>query len=397
MKSQSLKNKRILLCITGGIAAYRSLDILRALETEGASVDVAMTEAATRFIPPLTVKALSTGMVYTDIYSPEVDHITLTREADLMLVAPATANTIGKFVAGIGDNPVTLCFLAFNGPVVFAPAMNWRMYEHPVVRKNIQTLRDMGCYEVEPDTGRLACGEEGKGRMASVERIMETVRTVLSKKDLSGRKVVVTAGPTLEPIDPVRYISNRSSGKMGYAIARDARRRGAEVVLISGPTQLLPPEGVHTILVETTEQMLNAVLETVHDADIFIMAAAVADFRLETPFQEKLEKEAIQSLKLTETPDIVETVTSLPSRPFVVGFSAETGPNIAKAKEKMIKKGMDMIVFNDVTEPGAGFGVDTNHIVIIDRISEKEIPLMSKEACAGYILDAVVERLSGKT
>jgi phosphopantothenoylcysteine decarboxylase/phosphopantothenate--cysteine ligase len=391
MKSSILKNKKILLAVTGSIAAYKSAELIQRIKEEGASVTVLMTEAAQRFITPLTLQTLSSNPVYSDMFSTPLSHIELTTNSDAMLIAPASANTIAKMASGIADNIVTLCYLAFRGPVILVPAMNWRMYEHPIIMKNIQTLKDGGCIEVTPEEGALACGERGKGRMASTEKIIEALKYAFSPKDLYGRKVVVTAGPTVEAIDPVRYISNRSSGKMGYAIARVARRRGAEVVLISGPTQIDSPEGVETIRVETTEQMLDAVVSSIKDAHMLVMAAAVSDFTVEDYSDKKFERNRLRSLKLKPTVDIIKTVSSLPERPFIIGFSAETGPNIAKAKKKLIKKGMDIIVFNNVLEEGAGFGTDTNRIVIIDRNTTKELPLISKEECAEEIFNYALQ------
>ncbi len=387
MRSSILKNKKILLAVTGGIAAYKSAELIQRIKEEDASVTVLMTEAAQRFIAPLTLQTLSSNPVYTDIFSAPLSHIELAVASDALLIAPASANTIAKMASGMADNIVTLCYLAFKGPVILAPAMNWRMYEHPSLKRNIQILKEAGCIEVAPEEGMLACGEKGRGRMASVERIVETLKYTLSPKDLKGKKIVVTAGPTVEPIDPVRYISNRSSGKMGYAIARVARRRGAEVVLITGPTEMNPPDGVETIHVETAEQMLNAVVSSIKNAHILVMAAAVADFTVERYSEKKYERGRLKSLKLKPTVDIIKTVSSLPKRPFIIGFSAETGPNIARAKRKMAKKGMDMIVFNNVLEEGSGFGTDTNRIVIIDRNTVKELPLISKEECAEEIFN----------
>ncbi len=394
MNSSTLKNKTILLGVTGGIAAYKSAELIRRLQKEGASVRVVMTEAATRFIPPLTLKSLSGEEVYTDIFSSPMAHIELPREADLYLIAPVTANTLSRLASGAADDMVSACFLAFKGPVLLAPAMNWRMYEHPATQKNLKALKEMGCTEIPPDKGELACGEHGSGRMADLEIILEEVRIALSKKDLSGKRVVVTAGPTRERIDPVRFISNRSSGKMGYALARVARRRGAEVVLISGPTSLKPPHSVEFVQVESAEQMHKAVLDNLKGADLLVMAAAVADYRVKNPSTVKKEKASIKGLQLVPTTDILKSVAGLKKRPFVIGFSAETGPNIANAKRKLKDKKMDMIVFNDVARKDAGFESDTNRIVIIAKGLEKEYPVMSKEECAGAIYDHYLELVS---
>lgn len=393
MSSSILKNKTILLGITGGIAAYKSAEIVRRLKKEGASVRVVMTEAATRFITPLTLETLSENPVSVDLFSSPLDHINLPIEADLYLIAPATANTIAGLASGRADNMVTACFLSFSGPVLLAPSMNWRMYEHPATRENLERLKKMGCFEIEPVHGELACGESGKGRMAEVEQIVEEVKVQLSPKDLLGRRIVVTAGPTREPIDPVRFISNRSSGRMGYALARVARRRGAEVVLITGPTSLNLPSGVKTVRVETASEMFEAVKEETKGADLLVMAAAVADYTVEAR-EKKIAKGRLKNLSLKPAVDILKEVSRWKERPFVIGFSAETGPNIAKAKAKLKEKKMDMVVFNDVTMVGAGFDTETNRIVIISDRDERAFPLMDKEDCAGVIFDAYLEMVS---
>ena len=387
MNSSSLKNKHILLAVTGGIAAYKATEIVRRLKAENASVTVLMTEASRQFITPLTFESLTGNKVYTDIFSAPLSHINLPESADAFVIAPATANIIGKIASGIADDMVALSLLAFRGPVIFAPAMNWRMYEHPVVRRNLKILREMGLYEVIPDEGELACGGYGVGRMASIERIIEAVKGCLCRKDLAGLRVVVTAGPTREYIDPVRFISNRSSGKMGYALAEVAMRRGADVTLISGPTSIEPPSGVDIIRVETSKEMSEAVKGNIKGAQILVMAAAVADFVPEDPSSVKKEKETALTLKLRPAADIIKTVTKKKGL-FVIGFSAETGPNIAKAKKKLREKGMDFIVFNDVTLDNAGFDSDMNKISIIDRKGVRDYPLTGKEECAERIFDS---------
>ncbi|NOZ25297.1 MAG: bifunctional phosphopantothenoylcysteine decarboxylase/phosphopantothenate--cysteine ligase CoaBC [Nitrospirae bacterium] len=394
MSPSSLKSRRVILAVTGGVAVYKAADLVRRLKSEEADVTVVMTEASRRFVSPLTFESLSGNKVYTDVFSDPLAHVSLPAGADLLVIAPATANMIGKLASGIADDMVSLTFLAFRGPVIFAPAMNWRMYGHPVVQRNIRTLRGLGLLEVEPEEGELACGERGVGRMADVGRIVEAAKGCLSKKDLAGRRLLVVAGPTREYIDPVRFISNRSSGKMGYALAAVAARRGADVTLISGPVALDPPPGADVVRVETSEEMLEAVKRHVREADILVMAAAVADFVPEDYSPVKREKGEGFVLRLRPAPDIVKAVSGTGERPFIVGFSAETGPDTAKARRKLEDKGMDFIVFNDVTVDGAGFDSDTNKISIIDREGIADYPLMSKEACAEVILDRCVE-LSG--
>ncbi|RME64485.1 MAG: bifunctional phosphopantothenoylcysteine decarboxylase/phosphopantothenate--cysteine ligase CoaBC, partial [Nitrospirae bacterium] len=333
MKTSSVPkktNKRVIIGLSGGIAAYKTVELVRALQKEGASIKVIMTEASKRFISPLVFETLTNEPVFDDIFQYPLDHIKIASEADLFVIAPATANTIAKLASGVADNPLCLTLLAFRGPVLVVPAMNNRMYEHPLVQKNIRTLKEIGYLVMEPETGELACGYEGKGRMPSIEKIMSEIRLLLSDKDLKGLKILVTAGPTRELIDPVRYISNRSSGKMGYAIAEVAMQKGAEVVLVSGPTWLSPPSGAKTIKVETTEQMYRAVMENLSWADVVIMAAAVSDFTVENRTDSKLPKSKFKTLKLKPTTDILKSITERKKRPFVVGFAAETGPNLAK-------------------------------------------------------------------
>ncbi len=387
MNRSSLKNRRILLGVTGGIAVYKAADLVRRLKSEGADVTVMMTEASRRFVSPLTFESLSGNRVLTDIFTEPLAHIEVPGRADLLVMAPATANIIGKLAAGLADDIVSLSFTAYKGPVLFAPAMNWRMYEHPLVRRNIETLKELGLREVPPDVGELACGERGVGRMAPVSRIIEEVKASLSDKDLAGLKVLVTAGPTREPIDPVRFVSNRSSGKMGYALARVALRRGAEVTLVSGPVSVEPPGGARFIEVETAEEMLRAVMNDAPGMDLLVMAAAVSDFAPEGYSTRKREKGGMFTIGLRPTPDIVKAVAGIEGRPFIIGFSAETGPDVAKARKKLEEKGMDFIVFNDVTLEGAGFDTDTNKVTIIDREGGRDFPLMSKEDCAEVIFD----------
>ncbi len=389
---RSLSSRKVLLGITGSVAAYKALDLIGRLKEEGASVTAVMTDASLRFLAPLSVETATGGKVYSGLFDDPMAHIGLARDADLMLVAPATANTVAKFAAGLAYDLLGTCFLAFRGAVVLAPAMNWRMYENPVFRENLDRLRAFGAVEAPPETGALACGEEGVGRMASTDAIVEAVKSALSEKDLAGEKIVVTAGPTREPLDAVRFISNRSSGKMGYALAGEARRRGAEVVLISGPSALGPPPGVDLIRVETAEEMRSAVLEEIKGARALVMAAAVADFAPASPSAAKLEKSSVRSIQLKPAPDILAEVGRMDERPLVVGFAAEAGDNVRRAEDKLGKKGVDVIVFNDISEPGAGFDCDTNRIAIIEGGRRDDYPLMSKEGVAGLVLDRVAAR-----
>jgi phosphopantothenoylcysteine decarboxylase/phosphopantothenate--cysteine ligase len=347
-----------------------------------------MTEASQRFITPLSLEVASQNRVSCSLFAEPMAHISLPASSDLMIIAPATANILSKYASGIADDLLSTCLLSFTGPVIVAPAMNWRMYENPVVRENLEKLASLGVIQVGPERGSLACGEEGIGRMAAIADIVEAAGEALSKKDLLGEKIVVTAGPTREYLDPVRFISNRSSGKMGYALARASRDRGAEVTLISGPSALRTPRGVKCTFVETSSEMLTAVkAEVARQATVLIMAAAVADFAPAATGKKKIRKKDAFSLRLRATEDIISVVSAGRKKPFIIGFAAETGPGISGAEEKMKKKRMDMIVFNDVSEAGAGFDVDTNRVMVIDRKGKSQFGMMSKEAVADAILD----------
>jgi phosphopantothenoylcysteine decarboxylase/phosphopantothenate--cysteine ligase len=387
-----LKNKRILLGITGGVAAYKSIDLVRRLKDEGASVVVVMTEAAARFVTPLSLEVASQNKVYTSLFDEPMAHISLPASTDIMVIAPATADIIAKFAHGIADDLLSTCFLSYPGKLIIAPSMNWRMYENRIFRENLQKLLSLGVIQVGPEKGDLACGEEGIGRMAEPAEILEVVKTALSEKDLSGEKIVITAGPTREYLDPVRFISNRSSGKMGYALARAARNRGAHVTLISGPSSLKRPTAVTFVDVETSAQMMEAVKSAVQaDATVLIMAAAVADFSPTLALKTKTEKTGEMHIPVRPTEDIISSVAAYDKRPFIIGFAAETGNDISRAEKKMKAKKMDMIVFNDVTEPGAGFDVDTNKVVIIDRKGKTRLEVMGKDSVADAILDSLLK------
>ncbi|TAN44038.1 MAG: bifunctional phosphopantothenoylcysteine decarboxylase/phosphopantothenate--cysteine ligase CoaBC [Nitrospirae bacterium] len=389
-----LKGKSILLGVTGSVAAYKTIELIRLIKKEEASVRVIMTEASQRFMTPLSAEIASGDHVYRDMFDPPLSHISLPATADLLVVAPATANIIGKYANGIADDMLSTAMMAFQGKVIIAPAMNRRMYESPQVQKNLRYLESLGVTFAGPDKGVLACGEEGIGRMAGIDSIMDKIRSALTEQDLEGEQILVTAGPTREYIDPIRYVSNRSSGKMGYAIAAVAKRRGAEVTLITGPSALTPPEGVEVIKVETAAEMHQAVMDNFPMSTIFVMSAAVSDFSPVKTECAKIEKPDNFTLHLRKTSDILEEAGRLKKRPYTVGFSAETGFRLDRAKKKLTAKNMDMMVFNDVTKEGSGFDKDTNEVVILNRdksgnIVEMPLPLMSKENVAAMIFDRI--------
>jgi phosphopantothenoylcysteine decarboxylase / phosphopantothenate---cysteine ligase len=386
-----LKGKSILLGITGSVAAYKAIDLIKGLKNEEASVSVIMTEASKHFVTPMSIEiAASPGPVVFDMFESRLAHIDRPRNADLFIVAPATANTLSKYASGIADNLLNAALLAFEGKVIVAPAMNWRMWQNPMFQKNMRLLDSAGVITVGPDTGALACGEEGPGRMAGIEKIVEAAQKVFTPQDLAGQHVLITAGPTRERIDPVRFISNRSSGKMGYALAKIARRKGAAVTLISGPTALCAPDGVETISVESAIEMRRQVMDRIGGSSVFIMCAAVADFAPAAAATEKISKSDLQRLNLKLNPDILSEVSTLPDRPFTVGFSAETGPDIDRARRKMADKKAHMFIFNNVTSEGAGFDVDTNEVTIIDSRGQTALPVMKKEDVAAAILDRII-------
>jgi len=387
-----LNGKNILLGVTGSIAAYKSIDIARRLTEEGADVTVVMTESACRFIPPLTFEAISRRPVYTNIFDGHFRHLSLVKESHLLIIAPATANTINKLACGIADNLLSTIWLAYSGPTLIAPAMNSRMYRKPIVKKNIKELAKTGVTFIGPESGNLACGEEGEGKMAEVTDIIDAVKFTLSPKDLSGYNILVTAGPTREPIDAIRFLSNRSSGKMGFAIATAASRRGAEVTLISGPTALKPPAGVSLITVERAIDMETAVLKNFHKSTCVIMAAAVSDFAPSVTSKSKIPKKKEMTIRLKETPDILQKIGRKKGDRFLIGFAAEAGKDIKKAKDKLKDKNLDLIVLNDITQEGAGFDLDTNIVTIIDRKGQiTDYPLMKKKDIADIILDAMLK------
>jgi len=393
---------KVALGVSGGIACYKSAEILRRLQDRGVDVTVLMTRGATQFVAPLTFRALSGNKVYVDIFEASnsggdfegaFDHILVAQSTDLFLVAPATADCIARLAAGLADDFLTTFHLAVTAPVVIAPAMNTRMWEHASVQTNLRTLRNRGVQIIDPEVGEMACKTYGPGRLAPVEQIVDFVMSILNRRrDLEGRKVVVTAGPTVEDIDPVRFISNRSSGKMGYAIAEAARNRGAEVVLVSGPTDLQFPNTLH---VRTTEEMRRAVLDNSGDADVVIKAAAPLDFRPRTVASQKIKKKTADlTLELEPTADILKELGSAKNGKVLVGFAAETENHIQNGLEKLKAKNLDLIVVNSASGPDSAFDSDMNHATIIDRSGHtEEIPLVSKLVMADKILDRVVQLL----
>lgn len=389
---------RIALGVTGCIGAYKAALILRYLQEMGAEVEVVMTRRATEFVQPLTFQALSGRRVITDENehsTEEILHIALAQRIDLLLVAPCTANTMAKFAHGIADDFLSTLYISTPAPVLLAPAMNVVMWEHPATQANFALLRKRGVHFLEPDAGYLACGMEGRGRLADPQEIARRAVTLCqssSKQDLKGERILVTAGPTREYIDPVRFITNRSSGKMGYALAEAARARGADVVLVSGPVQLAPPAGVQLVQVTTTEQMYNAVISHLKEATIVVKSAAVCDYRPSRVAEQKLKKaEQNLNLELEPTPDILAAVGAQKGSRLVVGFAAETEHVVEHARSKLERKNLDLIVANDVSASDAGFDVNTNRVVIISRDYVRELPLMSKQEVAHKILDALVE------
>ncbi len=395
-----LAGRRVILGVTGGIAAYKAVEIAGCLVKRQAEVQVVMTAAAKDFVAPLALQTITGRPAESDMFAPRtsgVSHIEIARWGEIMVIAPATANILGKAAAGIADDLLTTLFLAFDRPVLFCPAMNTTMYANPVVQRNIQTLTALGYHFLEPCSGRLACGEKGPGRLPAVETIVEAIADLASDRDLTGRRILVTAGPTREPLDPVRYISNRSSGKMGYAVARAARQRGAEVILVTGPTALAPPPGVRAVFVETAAEMRRAVLEHLEGCDAVIKAAAVADYRPREQADTKIKKSReAGSLILEPTVDILAELGALKRSFVLVGFAAETEQLEERAVAKARTKGADLIVANDVTRPGAGFDVDTNIAVFAypdGRVSR--LPMMEKSALAHRILDEVRDLAGG--
>ncbi|WP_394175026.1 bifunctional phosphopantothenoylcysteine decarboxylase/phosphopantothenate--cysteine ligase CoaBC [Guptibacillus hwajinpoensis] len=393
----SLRGKKILLCVSGGIAVFKAAALTSKLYQTGAEVKVLMTNSATEFVTPLTFQTLSRNEVYLDTFEEKepssVAHIDVADWADLVLIAPATANMIGKLANGIADDMMSTTLLATEAPVWVAPAMNVHMYDHPAVKKNMDTLRSFGCHFLEPGEGLLACGYVGKGRMAEPEDILSTLETYFSsdRNDLDGKQIVITAGPTREAVDPVRYFTNYSSGKMGFALAEQAAKRGADVTLIAGPVSLPTPENVKRIDVVTADDMFQAVIIAADLADVVIKAAAVADYRPAQVATEKMKKsDDAMAIEMERTKDILWTLGQMKTNQILVGFAAESERLDEYAKKKLEKKNLDLICANNIKAEGAGFNKDTNVMTLMRRDGERvELPLQSKHEAANRILDEV--------
>ncbi|MEW6724873.1 MAG: bifunctional phosphopantothenoylcysteine decarboxylase/phosphopantothenate--cysteine ligase CoaBC [Bacillota bacterium] len=387
-----VEGKRILLGVCGGIAAYKAVEVVSRLRKRGAEVRVIMTRAATKLIQPLTFQTLSANPVHIEMLEEpkvwNVEHIALAQWPDLLLVAPATANMIGKVRAGIADDLLSTTIMATRAPVVFVPAMNVNMYENPVVQDNLACLRRLGYGFIEPDIGWQACGVEGRGRFPDPERIVAEVETRLTTpRDLEGVRLLVTAGGTREALDPVRFLSNRSTGKMGYAIAAAAARRGAEVILVTGPTNLVPPGGCRVVPVTTTLEMYQAVMEQFEAVDAVVMAAAPADYRPATYSETKIKKgEGPLTLTLERNPDILMELGRRRDKQVLIGFAAETGNVATRAREKLLAKGADLIVGNDVSGTETGFASEDNEVLLVDADGVEEVPRQSKAELADRIL-----------
>lgn len=397
----SLADKRILLGVTGGIAAYKSADLVRRLQDRGATVRVVMTAGAREFVKPLTFQALSGNPVHTDLLDPAAEaamgHIELAKWADVILIAPASASAMARLAAGMADDLLSTLCLASEAPLVLAPAMNQAMWRHPATEANAQTLQSRGAILLGPDAGSQACGDVGPGRMLEPLEIVEgLINTIAPQQVLKGKKVAITAGPTREALDPVRYLSNHSSGKMGFAIAAAAARAGAEVTLIAGPVRLDTPAGVKRVDVVSTEDMHKAAEHAADDSDLFIAAAAVVDFRPAVVANQKIKKEDGNDsdvLQLVKNPDIVAAIAGRTSkRPFVVGFAAETEKVAEHAKGKLARKNLDMIIANDVSDPKGGFNSDRNQVILIDGDGEQLLPAALKTELAAQLIALIAAR-----
>jgi phosphopantothenoylcysteine decarboxylase/phosphopantothenate--cysteine ligase len=402
--------RQVLLAVSGGIAAFKAPELVRALVRDGVSVRCALTPAAARFVAPLALQTVSGHAVRTDLFDPEqegaIDHIALADWADLVVVAPATADLLAKLAHGIADDLVSTLLLATRAPVLAAPAMNVNMWRHPATEANVERLRERGVRFVGPEAGFLACGWEGEGRMAEPAAIAAEAERLLAPKTLTGERLVVTAGGTREPIDPVRVVANRSSGKMGYAVAAEAARRGADVILVSGPTALPAPAGVRRVAVETASDMREAVRAALPECTVFVAAAAVADFRPVAPAADKIKKESLGGaerlvVELERTPDILAEVGERSEREggrrLVIGFAAESRDVLASARRKLEEKRCHLIVANDVTREGAGFDVDTNAVTFVWPGGEvEELPMLAKREVAERLLDRVEKLREGR-
>jgi phosphopantothenoylcysteine decarboxylase/phosphopantothenate--cysteine ligase len=392
-------NPNVALGVCGGIAAYKAVEVLRGLQKAGCTVRVAMTKRACEFVQPLTFRALSGSHVVVDDYAPDnpdpIAHITFSQTADLLIVAPATANIIAKFANGVADDFLTSTYLACSAPVLIAPAMNTTMWEHPATQRNLERLRADGVHIIEPDAGEMACGTIGPGRLSEPDRILAAALEILRSKramDLSGERFLITVGATREEIDPVRFISNRSSGRMGFALAEAALRRGGEVTVVAGNTSVAPPSGVRVVQATSAEEMSQAVAKERENASVFIGAAAIADYRPVERADQKIKKSQDSiTLTLERTPDVLSQVAaSRTNGMLVVGFAAETENVLANARKKLRSKKLDAIIANDVTREDAGFDSPTNAITIITKDNTLELPLMSKTEAADRILDVIV-------
>ena len=392
-----LKDKTVVIGVSGGIAVYKVCDVVSRLKKLGLNVHIIMTKSATEFVTPLTFQSLSQNYVVSDMFEEpktwDVEHISLAKKADVFLIAPATANIIGKIACGISDDMLSTTVMATKGKVLIAPAMNTNMYENPIVQRNIYTLRALNYDFIEPESGRLACGDTGKGKLATPENIVKAVVNALTtKQDLKDKRIIITAGPTVEAIDPVRYLTNRSTGKMGYAIAKEAIKRGAKVTLVSGPTNLEPPKNLSKFIqIESAQEMYEAILDNLDENQVIIKSAAVADYKPKNYCNKKIKKNDDELvISLDRNKDIAYEVGKIKKDKILVGFAAETNDLIENAKNKIKKKNLDFIVANDLTKEGAGFGVDTNIVKIIDKDGIiLEYPIMKKEEVANVILDKV--------
>ena len=393
-----LKGKTVVIGVSGGIAVYKACDVVSRLKKLNANVHVIMTKSATEFVTPLTFQSLSQNYVVSDMFEEpktwDVEHISLAKKADVFLIAPATANVIGKVANGIADDMLTTTVMATTGKVLIAPAMNTNMYRNPILQRNISILKELGYNFVDPDSGRLACGDIGEGKLASPEKIVDAVVDLFNedKKDLLGKKIMITAGPTVESIDPVRYLTNRSTGKMGYAIAKMAANRGADVTLVSGPTNIEPPSNIKKLIkVQSAKDMYDAIIDNFDENQVIIKSAAVADYKPKNYSDKKIKKSnGDLIIELDRNKDIAYELGKIKKNKILVGFAAETNDLIENAKGKISKKNLDFIVANDLTESGAGFGTDTNIVKIIDKDGNiAKYPQMKKDEVADVILDKV--------
>jgi phosphopantothenoylcysteine decarboxylase / phosphopantothenate---cysteine ligase len=397
----TFKDKRILLGVSGGIAAYKAAELARRLAAQGAQVKVVMTKSAQEFVAPLTFGALTGQPVSGSLWGEKVnplEHIFLGQQVDAIVIAPATANVIGKLAGGLGDDLLTTIMLAATRPTLICPAMNCEMWAHPAVQENVARLAARGLEIMPPASGDLACGAAGYGRLPEPEIIVEALGRLVSRQDLAGRRILVTAGPTHEDLDPVRFITNRSTGKMGYALARVAWRRGAAVTLVSGPSALPEPYGVEVVRVRSAAAMLQEVKQLFPGSAALLMAAAVSDYRVESLAKQKLKRGAqSQQLQLVQNPDIVKELSLLKKEQVLVGFAAETENLVAEAERKLKEKNLDLVVANDVNQPDSGFAVDTNQVTLVSREEPpQKLPLLTKEEVAERILDWVALRLDGR-